>query len=99
MNTAIAWSPGTLVRPDSNELAALGYGGNGVSFSTWARKRLAERVAGRGAGREVFNLPICNSALQYPNVLGKIRSPALAPFRRIGQRILYKWTWLRDEKL
>jgi glycine/D-amino acid oxidase-like deaminating enzyme len=78
---------------------ALGFGGNGVSFSTWAGKRLAERIVGADAGREVFELPIYASTLEYPNVLGAVRSPALAPFRRLGQRALYKWYWLRDEKL
>jgi glycine/D-amino acid oxidase-like deaminating enzyme len=78
---------------------AVGYGGNGVSFSTWAGKRLAERVAGRDAGQAVFNLPIYNSPLEYPNVMGAMRSEAFAPFRRLGQRFLYKWYWLRDEKL
>lgn len=77
---------------------AVGYGGNGVSFSTWAGKRLAERVAGKDAGREVFELPIYRSPLPFPNVLGLVESPAFAPFRRLGQRVLYKWYWLRDEK-
>jgi glycine/D-amino acid oxidase-like deaminating enzyme len=87
-------------RPDPAQTVwhAVGYGGNGVSFSTWAGKRLAERVAGKDAGQEVFKLPIYDSALEYPNFFGLVRSPALAPFRRIGQRILYKWYWLRDEK-
>jgi hypothetical protein len=31
-------------------------------------------------------------------VLGVVESRAFAPFRRIGQRMLYKWYWLRDEK-
>ena len=77
---------------------AVGYGGNGVSFSTWAGKRLAERVAGKDTGKEVFELPIYKSALPFPNVMGLVESPAFAPFRRIGQRMLYKWYWLRDEK-
>ena len=77
---------------------AVGYGGNGVSFSTWAGKRLAERVAGKDAGQEVFKLPIYDSRLPFPNVLGLVESPAFAPFRRFGQRFLYKWYWLRDEK-
>ena len=90
-----------ICRPDPAQTVwyAVGYGGNGVSFSTWAGKRLAERVAGQDAGREVFNLPIYASPLEYPNAFGKVRSPALAPFRRLGQRMLYKWYWLRDEKL
>jgi hypothetical protein len=32
-------------------------------------------------------------------VLGLVESRAFAPFRRFGQRFLYKWYWLRDEKL
>jgi glycine/D-amino acid oxidase-like deaminating enzyme len=90
-----------ITRPDPTQSVwyALGYGGNGVSFSTWAGKRLAERVAGQDAGREVFELPIYDSPLEYPNVFGLVRSPAFAPFRRLGQRFLYKWYWLRDEKL
>ncbi len=83
---------------DSSVWYAVGYGGNGVSFSTWAGKRLAERVAGKDAGREVFDLPIYRSALPFPNVLGLVESPAFAPFRRLGQRVLYKWYWLKDEK-
>ncbi len=78
---------------------AIGYGGNGVSFSTWAGKRLAERIAGKDSGRDVFSLPIYDSPLQYPNVFELMQSEAFAPFRRFGQRFLYKWYWLRDEKL
>jgi glycine/D-amino acid oxidase-like deaminating enzyme len=90
-----------ITRPDPAQTVwyALGYGGNGVSFSTWAGKRLAERVAGQDAGHDVFKLPIYASPLEYPNLFGVVRSQAFAPFRRIGQRFLYKWYWLRDEKL
>ena len=89
-----------ITRPDprQNIWYALGYGGNGVSFSTWAGKRLAERIAGKDVGREVFKLPIYDSPLEYPNLMEMVRSPLFAPFRRIGQRALYKWYWLRDEK-
>jgi glycine/D-amino acid oxidase-like deaminating enzyme len=89
-----------IVRPDPAQRLwyAVGYGGNGVSFSTWAGKRLAERVAGADAGREVFKLPIYDSPLPFPNVLEAVESPLFAPFRRLGQRALYKWYWLRDEK-
>jgi glycine/D-amino acid oxidase-like deaminating enzyme len=89
-----------IVQPDTSQSVwhAIGYGGNGVSFSTWAGKRVAERVAGKDAGREVFNLPIYNSPLEYPNLFNQVRSEAFAPFRRIGQRFLYKWYWMRDEK-
>jgi glycine/D-amino acid oxidase-like deaminating enzyme len=90
-----------IVRPDPAQTVwyAVGYGGNGVSFSTWAGKRLAERIAGKDAGQDVFKLPIYDSPLPYPNVLGLVESQAFAPFRRLGQRFLYKWYWLRDEKL
>ena len=75
---------------------ALGYGGNGVAFATWAGKRLAERVVGEDADQSVFSLPIYNSPLPAPQLFGLIQSPALAPFRRLGQRILYQWYGLRD---
>lgn len=90
-----------ITRPDPHKTIwyAVGYGGNGVSFSTWAGKRLAERVAGADAGQAVFKLPIYDSPLPYPNAFGVVESPALAPFRRVGQRMLYKWYWLRDERL
>ncbi len=89
-----------IARPDPAVAAwyALGFGGNGVSFSTWAGKRLAERIVGADAGNDVFRLPIYDSPLEYPNLFGAVRSQTLAPFRRIGQRALYKWYWLRDEK-
>ena len=88
-----------ITRPDPARAVwyALGYGGNGVSFSTWAGKRLAERIAGQDAGREVFKLPIYDAPLEYPNVLGAVRSPLFAPFRRLGQRVLYRWYARRDE--
>jgi glycine/D-amino acid oxidase-like deaminating enzyme len=90
-----------IARPDPLQSVwyALGYGGNGVSFSTWAGKRLAQRVAGADAGLAVFKLPIYDSPLQFPNVFGIVKSRAFAPFRRIGQGALYKWYWLRDERL
>ncbi|MCX7225552.1 MAG: FAD-binding oxidoreductase [Burkholderiales bacterium] len=89
-----------IARPDPAQTVwhAVGYGGNGVSFSTWAGKRLAERVAGKDGGNEVFQLPIYSSPLEYPNLFGLVRSEAFAPFRRFGQYFLYKWYWLRDEK-
>ena len=88
-----------ITQPDAGQTIwyAVGYGGNGVSFSTQAGRRLAERVAGKDGRDAVFELPIYNSALPFPNVLGLISSPLFAPFRRIGQRALYKWYWLRDE--
>lgn len=88
-----------ITRPDATRKVwyALGYGGNGVSFSTWAGKRLAERIAGRDAGRDTFQLPIYDTPLQHPNLFGAVRSPAFAPFRRLGQRMLYRWYAMRDE--
>lgn len=90
-----------ITRPDPTQRVwyAVGYGGNGVSFSTWAGKRLAQLVAGKDVGQEVFNLPIYNSPLEFPNVLNLVKSEAFAPFRRFGQYFLYKWYWLQDEKI
>ncbi len=90
-----------ITRPDPklNVWYAIGYGGNGVSFSTWAGKRLAQRVVGKDGQDEAFKLPIYNSPLEYPNVFNMIRSEAFAPLRRFGQYFLYKWYWLNDEKL
>ena len=81
--------------PAQSVFYALGYGGNGVSFSAHAGKRLALRIAGRSD--PAFELPIYNSPLEFPNVMGAVRSPAFAPFRRLGQRVLYRWYALRDE--
>jgi hypothetical protein len=90
-----------ITRPDPAQPVwyALGYGGNGVSFSTHAGRRLAERVAGQDAGRAVFDLPIYSSPLPFPNVMGLVAHEAFAPFRRLGQRALYHGYWLRDEIL
>ncbi len=88
-----------IVQPDRSQTIfhALGYGGNGVAFSAHAGRRMAQRIAGEQ--HEAFTLPIYDSPLQYPNVMNLVTSRAFAPFRRIGQRGLYKWYWLRDEKL
>jgi glycine/D-amino acid oxidase-like deaminating enzyme len=86
-----------ITQPDPKQTVfyALGYGGNGVSFSAHAGRRMAERIAGKT--RVQFELPIYNSGLEYPNVFNTIRSEIFAPFRRIGQRGLYHWYYLRDE--
>ncbi|MDC8786750.1 NAD(P)/FAD-dependent oxidoreductase [Roseateles koreensis] len=81
--------------PMQNIFYALGYGGNGVAFSAHAGKRLAQRIAGQ-AGK-VFELPIYNTPLEYPNVANWVRARYFAPFRRLGQRALYHWYHLRDE--
>jgi glycine/D-amino acid oxidase-like deaminating enzyme len=65
---------------------ALGYGGNGVSFSTHAGRRLAERIAGKQGPQ--WNLPIYDSPLPgHP----------FAAFRRLGQQMLYRWYQRQDE--
>jgi glycine/D-amino acid oxidase-like deaminating enzyme len=88
-----------ITQPDrlQNVFYALGYGGNGVAFSAHAGKRLAQRIAGQAD--PAFELPLYRSALEYPNVFNRVRSRALAPFRRLGQRALYRWYQLRDEFL
>jgi hypothetical protein len=58
---------------------------------------MAQRVAGQSLS--MFDLPIYNSELQYPNVMNLVRSRGFAPFRRFGQRFLYHWYHLRDEVL
>jgi glycine/D-amino acid oxidase-like deaminating enzyme len=83
--------------PKQSVFYALGYGGNGVSFSAHAGRRMAERIAGKK--NKAFELPIYNSPLPYPNVLDLVESRAFAPFRRLGQRALYHWYHLRDETL
>ncbi|MCP1674932.1 taurine dehydrogenase large subunit [Natronocella acetinitrilica] len=75
-------------RPDPNDSIyyALGYGGNGVMYSAQAGKRLAQWIAGKP---EKTDLPIfCSELPSHP----------LAPFRRLGQSLLYRWYQLRDEK-
>ena len=87
-----------ITQPDPKETVfyALGYGGNGVSFSAHAGRRMAERIAGKQS--KVFELPIYNSPLTYPNVFDMVSSRAFSPFRRIGQRFLYHWYHMNDEK-
>ena len=82
--------------PGQSVFYALGYGGNGVSFSAHAGRRMAQRIAGRSD--KAFSLPIYGSQLEYPNVFNTVRSRAFAPFRRFGQQFLYRWYYLRDEK-
>jgi glycine/D-amino acid oxidase-like deaminating enzyme len=86
-----------IAQPDASQRVfyALGYGGNGVSFSAHAGRRMAQRIAGKTDA--AFDLPIYDTGLEDPNVFGLVRSPAFAPFRRLGQRFLYRWYWARDE--
>ncbi|MEJ8845057.1 FAD-binding oxidoreductase [Variovorax rhizosphaerae] len=83
-----------VVQPDPKQSVfyALGYGGNGVSFSAHAGRRMAQRIAGEGDA--AFDLPIYNSPLQFPR-----QGEWAAPFRRFGQSMLYRWYYLRDEVL
>jgi glycine/D-amino acid oxidase-like deaminating enzyme len=83
--------------PAASVFYALGYGGNGVAFSAHAGRRMAQRIAGRQDS--AFELPIYRTPLEYPNVFNAVRSRAFAPFRRLGQRMLYRWYYLRDERL
>jgi glycine/D-amino acid oxidase-like deaminating enzyme len=88
-----------VAQPDPRQsiFYALGYGGNGVSFSAHAGRRMAERVAGKWqSARDA--LPIYDSTLEYPNVMGMVRWKGFAPFRRIGQRFLYQKYLAQDEK-
>ena len=77
-----------IVRPDPGQklVYALGYGGNCVSYSAQAGKRMAQMLAGQAFKGQ--DLPIFTSALP---------THPFAPFRRIGQRMLYRWYHLRDE--
>ena len=84
-----------VVQPDAAQQVfyALGYGGNGVSFSAHAGRRMAQRIAGeRDAAVDL--LPIYRDALPFP-----AQGEWAAPFRRLGQSFLYKWYWLKDEVL
>ncbi len=79
-----------IVQPDLRQqiFYALGYGGNGVMYAAQAGRRLAQLVAGKSAG---LDLPIFRSPLPKYGVL--------TPFRRLGQRAMYHWYYLKDEKL
>jgi glycine/D-amino acid oxidase-like deaminating enzyme len=77
-----------IFRPDPARplFYALGYGGNGVSYSAQAGRRMAEMIAGRPFAHQ--DLPIFTSPLP---------THPFSPFRRIGQRMLYRWYQMRDE--
>jgi glycine/D-amino acid oxidase-like deaminating enzyme len=77
-----------IYRPDPEQalVYALGYGGNGVSYSAQAGRRMAQLIAGQKFKGQ--DLPIFNSPLP---------THPFAPFRRIGQRLLYSWYQMRDE--
>jgi glycine/D-amino acid oxidase-like deaminating enzyme len=77
-----------IFRPDPSQTLfyALGYGGNGVSYSAQAGRRMAEMIAGKNFKGQ--DLPIFTSPLP---------THPFSPFRRIGQRILYKLYQSGDE--
>nr|WP_299245998.1 FAD-binding oxidoreductase [uncultured Halomonas sp.] len=85
-----------IYQPDANQTIyyALGYGGNGVMYSAQAGKRMAQWIAGQG---QELDLPIFSSRLPFPNLREKVEAEVFAPFRRIGQRFLYRWYHLQDE--
>jgi len=79
-----------IFQPDPSQklFYAMGYGGNGVMYSAQAGRRMAQMVAGKGAG---LDLPIFTSPLPSHGLL--------TPFRRLGQWGMYRWYYLRDEIL
>ena len=77
-----------IFRPDPAQplFYALGYGGNGVSYSAQAGRRMAQMIGGKRFAAQ--DLPIFTSPLP---------THPFTPFRRIGQRILYRLYQARDE--
>lgn len=77
-----------IFRPDPTQqmFYALGYGGNGVSYSAQAGRRMAQMIAGKEFAAQ--DLPIFTSPLP---------THPFSPFRRVGQRMLYRWYQMRDE--
>ncbi|QDM19058.1 FAD-binding oxidoreductase [Tardiphaga sp. vice352] len=77
-----------IFRPDPKQTLfyALGYGGNGVSYSAQAGRRMAQMIGGQRFAAQ--DLPIFTSPLPpHP----------FTSFRRIGQRMLYRLYQMRDE--
>ena len=72
--------------PGKSLFYALGYGGNGVSYSAQAGRRMAQMIAGEAFKGQ--DLPIFTSPLP---------THPFSPFRRVGQRMLYRWYQMRDE--
>lgn len=77
-----------VVQPDPAQQVfyAFGYGGNGVMYSAQGGRRMAQLVAGEKLDT---TLPIFQGALP---------THPFAPFRRLGQRMLYQWYQYRDER-
>ncbi|WP_252910495.1 NAD(P)/FAD-dependent oxidoreductase [Aliihoeflea aestuarii] len=78
-----------IFQPDREQsiFYAMGYGGNGVMYSAQAGRRMAQMIA--GSGKEP-DLPIFTSPLPHHGLL--------TPFRRLGQRMMYRWYQFNDEK-
>lgn len=74
--------------PEQKIFYAMGYGGNGVMYSAQAGRRMAQMVAGKGQG---LDLPIFSSPLPSHGIL--------TPFRRLGQRFMYQYYYVRDEMI
>ena len=75
-----------IVQPDTGDrlFYGCGYGGNGVAYSAQAGRRMADLIA----GKPIKDLPIFNSELP---------AHPFAPFRRLGQRLLYQMYHHQDE--
>jgi glycine/D-amino acid oxidase-like deaminating enzyme len=75
--------PRIFANQDHSVLYAMGYCGSGLSFSTQAGKRLAEKLAGK---QTLPALPYGQSPLpKFP----------MAPMRRLGLSLYYKWAQLK----
>ena len=79
-----------IFQPDPQQAIyyAMGYGGNGVMYSAQAGRRMAQMIAGKS---QQLDLPIFTSPLPSHGIF--------TPFRRIGQRGMYTWYYLKDEFL
>ncbi len=77
-----------IVQPDPTQplFYGLGYGGNGVSYSAQAGWRLAALAVGK-PGRHPL-----------PIFTGELPGHPFAPFRRLGQRMLYRLYHRQDER-
>jgi taurine dehydrogenase large subunit len=73
-------------RDDATVHYALGYQGSGVSYALYAGKLLASRLAGDDSG--VAIPPTASPLPRFP----------LAPLRRVGQRLMYRWYRYADAR-
>ncbi len=78
-----------VLQPDPKQqiFYAQGYSGNGVSFSAYASKQLANLISGKGIKEK--DIPIFNSPLP---------AHPLRPIRRLGQHALYRYFEVLDHK-